>query len=363
MSYRTGFFLNRAIDGAFEQWYREHDGLYEELTSPEVSTTFAFSRCVPSWNASLPDGSWLEVLLRVRSGNVWTSWRSMGVWAPDESIVKRHSSVEHDDDVACVETDTLVVASLADTFQARFRFRFGVDSAYGAAPSGIQCIHAFALAYTDAKLVVTSGNGEGTLSACGLAGHVVPGVPRCSQMIYPDGGTVWCSPTSVAMVLGHWLGDTEECEHRVRAAVGGVYDHAYEGYGNWSFNVAYAGSIPGIEAYVACFAGLDRLEPWIQAGVPVILSVSWDNDHGRILGGAPIPRSNGHLTTLVGFDDAGDAVMNEPASPSNEAVRRVYDRHELEARWLAASGGAAYLIYPSASGTDDKAALFARTIG
>jgi hypothetical protein len=27
-------------------------------------------------------------------------------------------------------------------------------------------------------------------------------VPECSQMVYPDGGEVWCSPTSTSMVLG-----------------------------------------------------------------------------------------------------------------------------------------------------------------
>ena len=26
-------------------------------------------------------------------------------------------------------------------------------------------------------------------------------VPECSQMVYPDGGNVWCSPTSISMVL------------------------------------------------------------------------------------------------------------------------------------------------------------------
>ena len=25
-------------------------------------------------------------------------------------------------------------------------------------------------------------------------------VPECSQMVYPDGGEVWCSPTSTSMV-------------------------------------------------------------------------------------------------------------------------------------------------------------------
>ena len=59
-------------------------------------------------------------------------------------------------------------------------------------------------------------------------------------MVYPDGGEVWCSPTSTSMVLAYWAGDTGPCEPRVRAAVEGVYDWVYDGHGNWPFNTAYA---------------------------------------------------------------------------------------------------------------------------
>lgn len=67
-------------------------------------------------------------------------------------------------------------------------------------------------------------------------------VPEFSQMVYPDGGPVWCSPTSVSMVLAYWLRETGPCEPRVRAAVAGVYDWLYDGHGNWPFNTAYASS-------------------------------------------------------------------------------------------------------------------------
>ena len=38
--------------------------------------------------------------------------------------------------------------------------------------------------------------------------------------------------------------------------------------------------------------------------------------------------------------------MNEPASPTEEGVRRTYARGHLESRWIEASGGAVYLIHP-----------------
>jgi hypothetical protein len=127
--------------------------------------------------------------------------------------------------------------------------------------------------------------------------------------------------------------------------VAGTYDAVYKGNGNWAFNTAYAAS-EGFDACVARFPSLASLEPWLAVGVPVALSVSWNNDEGRIFSGAPVSSSSGHLTLLVGFDGEGDPIMHEPASPADEYVHRTYRRAELEERWLSASGGACYLIYP-----------------
>lgn len=410
MQYRTGFLLRRAKDHGFDDWKcrgcRLHGGMLEldpsgaaalgaaetstvaasstvansstasstmagvgpealmgEATSPEFAASFPFVSCVPSWNAEIPAGAWLEMSLRAGSAGAWTSWRVLGVWAPDDSTILRHSVEGQDDDEASVATDTLNVARPAGVFQARFRLYATLDAT--GRPGPLPGIRGFSLAYSDKKPLAADiePSRAGDWPPQGARGRIIGAVPRCSQMVYPNGGNVWCSPTSVSMVLGYWRGEDGPCETRVRAAVAAVYDHVYKGHGNWSFNAAYAGSSSGMEAYVARFSGLDRLEPWIAAGVPVILSVSWNNDEGRMLSAAPVSRSSGHLTTLVGFDENGDAVMNEPASPSNETVRRVYSRAELETRWLSASGGAAYIIYPQEAGPVDLSRLFASSIG
>jgi hypothetical protein len=167
-------------------------------------------------------------------------------------------------------------------------------------------------------------------------------LPECSQMVYPDGGEVWCSPTSTSMVLGYWNNDTGACEPRVRAAVAGVYDWIYDGHGNWPFNTAYAATF-GYEGYVARFTSLAQAETYIAAGIPVIMSIAWGKGD---LTNADIESTNGHLLVLVGFDADGNPVVNDPASPSNEAVQRIYLRSEFEPLWLQASGGTVYLIYP-----------------
>jgi hypothetical protein len=168
-------------------------------------------------------------------------------------------------------------------------------------------------------------------------------VPECSQMVYPDGGEVWCSPTSTSMVLGFYGFMSGPCEPRVRAAVDGVYDWLYDGHGNWPFNTAYA-AFQGYEGYVARFTSLAQAEPWIEAEVPVVVSFAWKKGE---LTGAPIPSSSGHLAVLVGFDQAGNPIINDPAAASDADVQRTYLRTEWEALWLKASGGTVYLIYPA----------------
>ncbi len=381
MSYRTAFSLTRASDGGFDAWTlrgcrlaggapeldpgsaarTEASGLacLEGVAeSPELPASLGFRSCVPSWNADVPAGSWLELALSARSGGTWTPWLSLGAWAPDGSAITRGSVAGQAAGGATIATDTLNLESPADALRVRVYLRSVLT------PSARPRLRAVSLAYSDPKPTASALSPSAPLgpSPRGASGLVLDAVPRCSQMVYPNGGDVWCSPTSVSMVLGYWRNDSGPCEARVRAAVAGVYDAVYGGHGNWSFNAAYAGSQPGLEAYVARFPSLAALEPWIAAGVPVVLSVSWNNDDGRPLSGAPVPKSSGHLTTLVGFDERGDPVMNEPASPSNETVRRTYARAELEARWLCASGGAAYIIVPSGRGEADRTRLFESTI-
>ena len=86
------------------------------------------------------------------------------------------------------------------------------------------------------------------------------------------------------------------------------------------------------------------MEPWIAAGVPVIISHAWEPGE---LTGAPIRSTDGHLGVLVGFDAAGNPIVNDPAAAQDALVRRTYPRAELEPLWLEHSGGLVYLIYPS----------------
>ncbi len=157
-------------------------------------------------------------------------------------------------------------------------------------------------------------------------------VPAYSQFVV-DGVRTWCSPTSLAMVNSyHGVGGTVEDTARA------VMDRAYNGTGNWSFNVAYSGSL-GLRAVVAHLANLDHAQRLIERNLPVVLSYSWRDGE---LPGAPLEHSEGHLVVLCGFTSSGDCAVNDPAAPG---VRVVYPRSAIEALWQR-NNGVAYVIAP-----------------
>ena len=257
-TYRQGNFYN---GGSF---------LVGEATSPVVTSAFPFSEAVPSWNATTPSGTWIEVQLRARMGTRWTAWYNLGVWAGSGDAPARHSVSGQADTSAYVDVDTLKMGrrgrpAMATAYQMKLRlFASGRDAVPIVTNAAVAVSTTPASPASPARLAAGSAARWGKTLA----------VPECSQMVYPDGGEVWCSPTSVAMVLGYWAGNTGPCEPGVRAAVAGVYDRIYRGHGNWPFNTAYAAS-RGMEAYVTRFTSLAQAEEWVAAGVPVIMSIGW----------------------------------------------------------------------------------------
>lgn len=304
-----------------------------EAVSPEIPTGFNFGEAIASWNAATPAGTWVEIQFRAGYGSRWSKWYVLGIWAADDSTIERHSVQSQDDTDGFVAVDTFVSTNkkeITDRFQIKLRL-FSADGTV------TPIVKNASVAYsTSAPKSAGPSAGNPAVRGTGLA------VPGCSQMVYPDGGEVWCSPTSISMVLAYWAEHTGACEPRVRAAVQGVYDWIYDGHGNWPFNTAYA-TTQGYEGYVARLTGLAKAEEFIAAGVPVIMSIAWDKGE---LTNADIASTNGHLLVLVGFDSEGNPVVNDPASPANETVQRTYLRSEFEPLWLRASGGTVYLIYP-----------------
>ncbi len=84
--------------------------------------------------------------------------------------------------------------------------------------------------------------------------------------------------------------------------------------------------------------------------MPVIASIAWKRGE---LSRAPIPRSEGHLVVIRGFDPSGNVIVNDPAGCDDSRVRRVYRRDEFARAWFCSgSGGVAYLVRPDSSALD-----------
>ena len=77
-------------------------------------------------------------------------------------------------------------------------------------------------------------------------------------------------------------------------------------------------------------------------GIPLIAAIT--AAPGQLSGFQVPDGTAGHLVVIVGFTDAGEPIVNDPAAPSNAAVRRVYNRVQFELVWLGGSGGVVYVI-------------------
>ncbi|NJK62714.1 MAG: peptidase C39 family protein [Synechococcaceae cyanobacterium SM2_3_1] len=304
-----------------------------EFLSPEITAPFPFVGALVSWNAETPAGTWMETLIRAQYQGRWTPWYNLGVWAADTSTIERHSVADQEDADAEVYTDLLVLKDEAGsrTYQVKIR----LFSTSPAQSPRLQRVGVALSTIPEEPQTLLAGDPQQWGQRLDVSG--------CSQMVYPDGGEVWCSPTSVAMVLRYWQQRTGVCEPNVRTVVEGVYDWVYEGHGNWVFNTAYSGS-QNFPSVVARFNALAQLEPWITAGVPVVISFAWKEGE---LEGVAIPKSAGHLAVLIGFDAQGNPIVNDPAAASDTEVERIYPRQQLEKLWIKYSGGTVYLIHPS----------------
>lgn len=304
------------------------------LTSRAYGTATRFDTLVPSWNAVTPSGTWMRTEVRVRSGGRWTGWFDMGSWSKDAS--KRRSVNGQRSGSWSVSTDTL--QSRGPVFADAYQYRLTLyTNRRNASPTVSGLNFTASDSYRHGEFLGVAGSNAywGTDLS----------VPLRSQMIYPDGGEVWCSPTSLSMVMAYWAGKTgkRSLNQPVPTVARGVYDPAYRGWGNWPFNTAYASSF-GLKASVNRFSSLGQAERWVAKGVPVIASISWGRGQ---LDGAPIPASNGHLLVIRGFDRTGRyVIVNDPAASGNSGVRRVYDREQFAAAWFRGSGGVAYLVHP-----------------
>ncbi|WP_241758689.1 C39 family peptidase [Pyxidicoccus parkwayensis] len=293
-----------------------------------------FTTVVPSFDALTPPGTWLKVALAARIEGTWTRDYVLGVWAFDKEPVARHSVDGQRDADGAVSTDTLNLQRRADALRMTVWL-------YSSRPEATPHVRALSAAVSDKRGLAGDAASEH------VAWGTVLDVPGYSQMLYPEGGPVWCSPTSTTMLLGYWgkrLG-RPELHTTVPASAERTYDWAYKGTGNWPFNTAYGaamgnGALHGMVLRLDSFAQVERL---IVAGIPVSISIAYEEG---TLAGSPVRRSDGHLIVVKGFTPEGDVVCNDPAFKTDETVQVTYRREQLWQAWRH-SRHSAYVLWPA----------------
>jgi hypothetical protein len=293
------------------------------LVSPKIEAAILWDELIVSWNFRAPPQTALEVQAKAIYPSRETKWYSLGKWASEPTVYPRESVRGQKDDDGTVDTDILKLKEKTRAVLLRVTLR-GTNAA---AP-----LKFLGLAFCNSAEV------REPLAAKKSAWGESLTVPERTQADYPDGINEWCSPTAVSMILGYWAGklSRSELNYDVPDVARAVRDPNWPGTGNWPFNTAFAGWHEGIRGYVTRLSDVAELEQWMNAGVPVAVSVRYGHLKGLPQAG------NGHLIVCIGFDEEGNAIVNDPG---RRQVRQTYKRENLVKAW-AGSENTVYLIYP-----------------
>lgn len=312
-----------------EEGFRE--GRY---ISPEM-TVAPFTTLVMSWNTDLPPGCLSEAKCRVHIiDGRWSDWMSWGLWSP---FSRRTSMEGQDDGLARVSTDTLLLKDglTADGVQLACTLR-REDEAEAEAP---------ALRLLAATLRLDDEDRMGNT----LPPRVLDNpAPAYSQVIRdPNIGSVMCSPTT-ATVQMNAMGIDLLPEEAALAC----WDHAYEGFGNWAFTMAMAGSY-GFEAWLT-YSDADGIKRELEKGYSVGCNVAYSNTPDRATEQVPYMENTpgftaGHLMTVCGLTVENGREMllvhDSYGRPDSQALRK----YPLE-QFLQAWHGILYILRPRLEG-------------
>lgn len=262
-------------------------------------------KMVLSWNTTTREKNGVEVKIRVKH-QCWGPWLSYGMWSTHGQSTGsiRYEKSDHawlDIDEVCDEEEMTIIQLRID-FYRQNRFY----------PSPV--LH-------DVFVSIDKKEKSHLLNVPNIDIEV----PEVSQMMLSEIGNIACSPTALTMILNYY-------GHAISAldTAKSCFDNGEGIYGNWAYNVAFAGEC-GFEAYVDYCDDVGRLIQYVQQGMPVVVSVK----SNVMITGAPQAYPEGHLLVVRGFlnEDIPYVIVNDPASRSQEEVKRYYQLSEFLSIW------------------------------
>lgn len=321
------------------------DGVF---VSPEISTD-KFDYMIASWNSDTPTGTYVEIQARAFVSHYnsddqlvedWSTWRSWGKWGTNSA---RASISDMSDPLAYVDVDTFTVRGNRGEAANKFQIKAILHTDNPRVAPSVRLLGA------STELGWNSTSKHPTTTT--LNKDIV--TPAYSQMIRdPKIANSICSPTTITMAMNR-MGENLLLEETALRN----YDYDYEGFGNWAFSAALAGSY-GYSSY-SIFTDIDGLKKQIAKGYPVGVSVKYTNDPSNTrypyLEGSP-GTTPGHLILVRGFETINGqdyVIVNDSFAPSDDTAVRKYKVDQFQKAW---ANGVAYIVHSKERGAGYAAA-------
>ena len=296
-------FCANEFKGEFHSVHFENHGLVLDegaaegyFVSDEIDMGGSFKNMLASWNTSSAGGT-VEVSVSVKlDDGSYTTWYSWGEWS---AIPETAGSKSNKDEHGSVGIDIL---TLKKTCSGIVKYRIDIKQTGEQSP----------VVY-NVTLACDKENGNLTAPA---ETYKKLDVPYRRQMDVPEIGGSICSATSLSMTMlyhGEQIDDIADIAW-------GVRDWGEEIFGNWAFNVAYAGEL-GYQSYIDYYS-IDAIKYAISTGHPIVSSIKVKA--GQLAAsGHPNYTTNGHLICIVGFEEKDGQkwlLINDPAHPEVTAM-------------------------------------------
>lgn len=273
-----------------------------------------FKQLIFCWNAHRPKSGYFEFFGRVRDrqNKKWLTWHKMASWG--SGIQRSYSDHKPQSHYEFVRLE-MQNGCLADAFEIR------AEVHEGASLSDLKMI-SVTVARLDGLRPEAAGRFSGRLDNV-----LIKGLPRKSQwrIQHPDEDKL-CSPTALSMVVGYLMNKPIDS----KKFADDCYDQGLRFYGSWPFNIAHAFDIckGGRYFFVTRLDSFEDIHNKLKKGLPVIVSVRGD------LKGAPKSFPNGHLLTVIGFDNKQNKVIcHDSAFRRTHQVFHAYDLDDFLAAW------------------------------
>lgn len=266
------------------------------LTIPEEAEPF--NEIVVSWNGLTPGHSVLKIEVQLRVNGEWSNFYPIALW----NQYYTGGSFSKEDQLAKTAIDVVQVKepNLADAYRMRVWLR---RTSFQEMPR-LTGLFATTRDTHHFKLHLSQGIAPIELD-----------VPERSQMIQHKAyANLICSPTSCGAVLAYY-GIHVPTDQMIWQ----VYDKTAGIFGNWPFNTAAVGAY-GFTARVEFIEDLYEALKEVEAGRPIITGIRYGEGQ---LENAAIAKTDGHIITIVGYED-GYLIVNDSAALTNDEVRRKY---------------------------------------